>query len=108
MIFVSAVACILANKSNSIVGVAGLIGVALYGAVIGWAIALATSKTIEFNLSVRLLGSLCWLTVATGLYMLVFRKVSYADTATMALRGLLCATLPAVIVVGRGLMPSRR
>ena len=87
MIFVSAVACILANKSNSIVGVAGLIGVALYGAVIGWAIALATSKTI-LNLTfpsgclavfvgLQLqLGSTCWCSGKSA--MLILQRWHYA------------------------------
>jgi hypothetical protein len=107
MIFISAIAGILANKSNSIVGVVGFVGVAFYGATIGWGIALATSKTIEVSAPAIVIGSICWLMIATGFYILVFRKVSYANTATLVLWGLLWAIVPPIIMVAR-LIGSRK
>jgi hypothetical protein len=106
-LFSAFVAYLLANKSNSVVGPAVAVGILSFGAMVGVAFAVATSPGNGPRLLNRLVGTVCWIALGTGVYFLVFRAVSYGPNATVLIRGLLICMLPPVVWIARGMARKR-
>ena len=89
-------------------GPVGAFEVVAYGAMIGLSFAVATRAGNQPGLLPRLLISACWVALGTGLYFLVFRKVSFGTNQTIIMRGVLFGSPAPIIWIVRGLVDIGR